>query len=313
MKRKYKIMLYIGLTVAALITLLPFVWMFATSFKDPGAVFSTPGHWLPVPKGFYNKYLKMPDTAKEKEAISPISMTIRKGANKIGAFPATFQNYRTAWTSLPFDRFFLNSLIVAVIVTAGQVFVASMAAYSFARLRYPGRDKIFLLYLGAIMVPMQVVIIPNFILVTKLGWINTYTALILPVIFSTYCAYGTFMLRQFFLTIPRELEDAALIDGCSRFRIYWEIILPLSKPAIATLATFIFMINWNSFFWPLVVTSSVEMKTLPVGLAAFQGKYTTDWTLLMAASVITLLPVLAVYLFNQRFISKGIVMSGIKG
>ncbi|MCD4783191.1 MAG: carbohydrate ABC transporter permease [Candidatus Eremiobacteraeota bacterium] len=189
------------------------------------------------------------------------------------------------------------------------MFTSSLAAYSFARLRYPGRDTLFFLYLATIMVPMQIVIIPNFIVVTKLGWIDTYNALILPVMFS---AYGTFMLRQFILGIPRDLEDAALIDGCSRFRIYWNIILPLSKPALATLATFTFMTNWNSFFWPLVVTSSMEMKILPVGLAAFQGKYNTDWTMLMAAAVITLLPVVIVYLFNQRFITKGIALTGKK-
>jgi len=159
------------------------------------------------------------------------------------------------------------------------------------------------------MIPGQVTMIPVFILIKKLGWIDTYQALILP---EMYTAYGTFMLRQFFLTIPKDLEEAATIDGCGKFRIFFQIILPLSKPALATLATFIFLGAWNSFMWPLIVTNSMEMKTLPIGLASFQGLYSTDWTLLMAASMIVLAPVLLVYIFNQRFFVKGIVMSGMK-
>jgi len=309
MSKKAKFFVYIFLIIFGIFMLAPFVWMISTSFKEPGAVFSTPTKWIPIPKKIYNRYFKVPENTEKASKMSDTSISFRKFANKLGVFPAILDNYIKTWTSVPFGRFFINSIVVALLVTFGQVFTSSLAAYSFARLRYPGRDTLFFLYLATIMVPMQVVIIPNFIVVTKLGWIDTYNALILPVMFS---AYGTFMLRQFFLGIPRDLEDAALIDGCSRFRIYWNIILPLSKPALATLATFTFMTNWNSFFWPLVVTSSMEMKTLPVGLAAFQGKYNTDWTMLMAAAVITLLPVVIVYLFNQRFITKGIALTGIK-
>lgn len=148
------------------------------------------------------------------------------------------------------------------------------------------------------------------LILRKLGWIDTYYALILPGIFT---AYGTFLLRQFFLTIPRDLEEAAIIDGCGLFRIYWKIILPLSKPALATLATFTFLGSWNDFMWPLIVTNPMKMKTLPVGLASFQWLYSTDWTLFMAVSVIVLVPVLIVYIFNQRFFVRSIAMTGIKG
>ena len=267
-----KIILYITLSVIAVFMAIPFLWMLSTSLKDPAAVFRYPPQWIPK--------------------------------------PIVFKNYIDAWKAVPFARFFLNSIIVAVCVTIGQVFTSSLAAYAFARLQFPGRDKIFLCYLATMMIPGQVTMIPVFILCRKLNLIDTYYALILPGMFS---AYGTFMLRQFFLTIPKELEEAAIIDGLNRWQIYWKIILPLSKPALATLATFVFLGSWNDFMWPLIVTNSMEMKTLPVGLAAFQGLYASDWTLLMAASTIVIAPVLIIYVFNQRFITRGIVMTGLKG
>jgi multiple sugar transport system permease protein len=264
--------LYFILSIIAIFMIIPFLWMLSTSLKEPGAVFKYPPQWIPK--------------------------------------PVVFRNYVDAWKAVPFGRFFINSIIVAVCVTIGQVFTSSLAAYAFARLRFPGRDTLFLGYLATMMIPGQVTMIPVFILIKKLGWIDTYQALILPSIFS---AYGTFMLRQFFLTIPKELEEAAIIDGLNRWQIYWKIILPLSKPALATLSTFVFLGSWNDFMWPLIVTNSMEMKTLPVGLAAFQGLYTTDWNLLMAASTIVLAPVLILYIFNQRFFTRGIVMTGLKG
>jgi len=267
-----KVVLYTILTVIAVFMVIPFLWMLSTSLKEPGAVFKYPPEWIPK--------------------------------------PIVFKNYVDAWNAVPFGRFFINSIIVAVCVTFGQVFTSSLAAYAFARLQFPGRDKLFLCYLATMMIPGQVTMIPVFILLKKLGWIDTYYALILPGMFT---AYGTFMLRQFFLTIPKDLEEAAIIDGLNRWQIYWKIILPLSKPALATLSTFVFLGSWNDFMWPLIVTNSMEMKTLPVGLASFQGLYTTDWTLLMAASMIVLAPVLLVYIFNQRFFTRGIVMTGLKG
>lgn len=262
---------YILLSAIGIFMVAPFLWMLATSLKEPGAVFSYPPKWIPS--------------------------------------PARWKNYPDAWNAVPFGLFFVNSIIVAVCVTIGQVFTSSLAAYAFARLKFHGREKIFLAYLATMMIPFPVTMIPVFILITKLQLIDTLYALIIPGMFT---AYGTFMLRQFFLSIPKELEEAASIDGAGKWRIYWSIILPLSKPAIATLATFTFMGVWNDFMWPLIVIKSIEKKTLAIGLAAFQGLYTTDWTLLMAASVIVLLPILIVYIFNQKFFTKGIAMSGLK-
>jgi multiple sugar transport system permease protein len=238
-------------------------------------------------------------------------------------------NYGRAWRAFPVDEAFfgllngadgflvwyINSLIVALSITLGQLVTSSMAAYAFARLKFPGRDKLFLGYLATMMVPGVVTMIPVFILLkyldawTGVPWRDTYKALILPGVFS---AYGTFMLRQFFMTIPTDLEDAARIDGCTKMGVYRNVILPLSKPALATLATLIFIGSWNDFMWPLIVTDSTGMKTLPVGLASFQGQYNTDWTMLMAASLIVLAPMVLVFLFNQRYFVRGIVMSGLK-
>jgi len=209
-----------------------------------------------------------------------------------------------------FAAFYLNSLLVALCVTVGEVFTSSLAAYAFARLHFPGRDKLFLGYLGTLMVPYVVTMIPVFILLRVLHLVDTYAALILPVMFS---AYGTFLLRQFFLTIPTELEDAARIDGCSKWGLYTNVILPLSKPALATLTTFVFLSNWNSFMWPLIVIQSPEKRTLPIGLYAFMGQFNTEWTLLMAASLMVMAPVLLVFVLGQRYFVKGIVMSGLKG
>jgi multiple sugar transport system permease protein len=265
-------LLALFLIPTALLMLLPFIWMLSTSFKLAGAVFEYPPTWIPR--------------------------------------PLVWQNYPQVLDILPFARFFLNSLFVALSVTALQLLTCSLAAYAFARLRFPGRDALFLGYLGTLMIPGQVVIIPNFILLRTLGWIDTYQALILPAAFS---AFGTFLLRQYFLTIPRELEDAAVVDGASYWQIYLRVILPLSGPALSALAIFTFLAQWNSFLYPLVVTSSTEMSTLTVGLNTLQGQYNTAWTLLMAGSVIALVPVLLVFIFAQRYFIRGIAMTGLGG
>lgn len=267
-----KIVAYTILSIGGAIMIIPFIWMLSTSLKSAGDVFVFPPKWIPK--------------------------------------PILWRNYIDAWNAVPFNRFFINSIFVSVSVTLGQVATSCLAAYAFARLNFIGREKLFLGYLATMMIPGQVTMIPVFILLKKLNWIDTYQALIIPGIFS---AYGTFMLRQFFMTIPNDLIDAAKIDGCSQLGILTKIVVPLSTPAIATLATFTFLGVWNDFMWPLIVTNSMEMKTLPVGLASFQGLYTTDWTLLMAASTIVLIPVIIVYVFNQKFFVKGIVLSGIKG
>ena len=271
-----KISSYLLLIAGSLTMVGPFMWMLTTSLKDAGAVFSFQKNWW--------------------EEWIPMSFV--------------WQNYVKAWHVVPFAKFYLNSLFVTAAVTFGQVVTSAMAAYAFARLHFPGRERIFFGYLATMMVPGAVTMIPVFILLKNLGWVDTYKALILPGIFT---AYGTFMLRQFFLTLPRELEDAAKIDGCSYYGIFWRIILPLSKPALATLTTFTFMGSWMNFMWPLIVINTESKFTLPVGLAYFQSLHHTDWTLLMAASVMMILPILILFIFNQRFFVEGIKLTGIKG
>lgn len=289
-----KIVAYLFLGFGAISMLLPFFWMLATSLKEPGAVFTITDNFL----------------------------------TQLIPNPVVWANYPKAWTAVPFPRFYFNTIIVTVFVTFGQVFTSSLAAYAFARLNFPGRDKLFFGYLATMMVPGVVTMIPVFILLRILGniWnsdlylfgsffgkpigIDSYFALIVPGMFS---AYGTFMLRQFFMLLPVELEEAAKIDGSTLFGIYRKITIPLSKPALATLTTFVFMGTWKDFMWPLIVTSSIEMKTLSVGLQSFQGLYYTEWTLLMAGSIIMLAPIILVFIFNQRFFVEGIKLAGIKG
>jgi len=268
---------YIVLTLGAITMIAPFMWMLTTSLKEPGQVFeSVKGNWWAdwVPTTFF------------------------------------WNNYAEAWTSVPFARFYVNSVFVAAATTFGQVATSALSGYAFSRLSFPGRTQLFLGYLATMMIPQAVTIIPVFILLRTLGWIDTYKAVILP---SMFTAYGTFMLRQFFMSLPRSLEDAAKIDGCSYFGIFWKIILPLSKPALATLTTFTFMGSWMSFMWPLICLSSQEKFTLPIGLAYFQSLYTSEWTLLMAGSMMMLLPILIVFIFCQRYFVEGIKLTGIKG
>ena len=267
---------YSFLSLGAIAMVAPFLWMITTSLKEPGSLFSYHRAWW--------------------EDWVPVQFV--------------WQNYVEAWHVVPFARFYLNSLFVSAATTAGQVATSAMAAYAFARLEFPGRDKIFFAYLATMMIPGAVTMIPVFILLRWLGWIDTYKAVILPGIFT---AYGTFLLRQFFLTLPKELEDAAKIDGCSYFGIFWRIILPLSKPALATLTTFTFMGSWLNFMWPLIVLNTHSKFTLPVGLAYFQSLHGTHWTLLMAGSLMMILPILIVFIFTQRYFVEGIKLTGIKG
>ncbi|MBI3579444.1 MAG: carbohydrate ABC transporter permease [Ignavibacteriales bacterium] len=221
-----------------------------------------------------------------------------------------WQNFAEAMSLQPFGRFFLNTMIVAAASVVGQLVFCSMAAYAFARLRFAWRDKIFALYLGTMMIPAIVTIIPAFLVITTFGWVNTYWALFTPTLSSVW---GIFLLRQFFLTIPKELEDAARVDGASEFTIFRKVILPLSKPALATLAIFAFMGSWKDFLWPLIVTNRTDMRTVEVGIANFNNLYTTDWSHQMAAAVVVMLPIVIVFSFAQKYFVKGITMTGIKG
>lgn len=224
--------------------------------------------------------------------------------------PATLDSYRRIFELYPVGRMLFNSILVAGFTTLGQLITCSMAAYAFARLKFRGSNLVFLLYLATMMVPFQVTITPLFILMRIFGWINTYQGLILPGVFS---AFGTFLLRQAFLTIPTEYEEAAYMDGASPLTIFLKIILPLSKPALATLSVFAFMGSWNAFLWPLFIVREETLMTLPVGLATLQGRWLTEWNLVMAGTVITVLPMLLLYLLAQKYLVQGYVMSGLKG
>ena len=221
-----------------------------------------------------------------------------------------WSNFAEAMTMQPFGRFFLNSMVVAAASVIGQLVFCSMAAYAFARLQFRWRDKIFALYLATMMIPAIVTIIPAFLIINTFGWINTYWALFTPTLSSVW---GIFLLRQFFLTIPRDLEDAARVDGASEFTIFWKVILPLSKPALATLAIFAFMASWKDFLWPLIVTNRLDMRTVEVGIANFSNLYTTDWPHQMAAAVVVMLPIVIVFVLAQKYFVKGITMTGLKG
>ena len=260
---------YPVLAVLAAACLIPFVWMVLTGLKPDSEVMSNPPTWIP---------------------------SVFK-----------WSNFGRAFSAFPFARFLANTLWVAVAATGLQMITSTLAAYAFARLRFRGRDVLFLLYLGTLMIPQQVTIVPLFLLMRDLGWVNTFNALILPGAFS---AFGVFLLRQFFLTIPQELEEAALMDGAVRLRILSQIIVPLSGPALATLAVFTFVREWNAFLWPLIVTSSPEMRVVSVGLTLFMGQYGTEWNLLMAAATVTVLPTIAVFALAQRYFVQGIALSG---
>ena len=267
-------LVYVVLSVVGVIFIMPFAWMVANSFKDIRGIYKFPPEFIPE--------------------------------------VWRFENYTEAWTATHFDIGFLNSALVAAAVVLGQLITASLAGYSFARLRYPGRDKIFLLYISLMMVPFTVLLIPLYIQMRAFGWVSTLQAVIVPFLFTPW---GTFMMRQFMVTLPRELEDAARIDGCGFFRTYWLIILPLTKPALATLAIFTFVNTWNSYQWPLIVLAKPKVKTLPLLLASFQNQSAmrTPWHLIMAASTFVVVPVLIAFVVGQKYYVRGIVTTGIKG
>lgn len=262
---------HIIIYIMAFAVLAPFIWMILTSLKDMSEIFVYPPKWLPE--------------------------------------EFNFENYLSAFDAAPFGRYYLNSVFVAAAVTVGQLITCSMAAFAFARLKFWGRDVLFFIFLGTMMIPYNVTMIPSFMVLYWLGWVDTYQALIVPGLAS---AFGTFLLRQFFITIPRELEEAAYIDGASKFQVLKKIIIPLSKPALATLAIFTFMGAFNDFIWALIVINSEEMRTVQLGLAIFRDRYITQWDLLMAGSVTAVMPILIVFFFAQKYFIKGITLSGIK-
>ncbi len=221
----------------------------------------------------------------------------------------TLAAYRDVWQRIPFARFFVNSVIFAGGVTVISLFLDSLTAFALARLRFRGRELCFWIILATLMVPFQITLIPLFVTVFRFDWLDTYQGLIVP---RATNAFGIFLLRQFFVTLPRDLDDAARLDGASDFRVYREIVLPLAKPALATLAIFHFMANWNDFLWPLVITSTTEMRTLPAGLTLFMGRYVIEHAVLMAGAIISLIPLALAFLFAQQYFVRGVVMTGLK-
>ncbi|UFT99274.1 carbohydrate ABC transporter permease [Radiobacillus kanasensis] len=264
--------IYLTLTLGSLLMLLPFIWMLGTSLKSSGEVMMMPPVWVPS--------------------------------------DWKWENYATAWEMAPFARYTVNSFIVTILSTIGELLTTILAAYAFSRISFYGRDLVFAVLLGTMMVPGEVLLIPNFVTLSNLGWIDRYEALIIP---WTASIFSIFLLRQFFLGIPKELSYAAKVDGCNNFRFLWTIMVPLAKPALITIALLKAIGSWNAFLWPLIVTQSKEMRTLPVGLTSFSTEAGTVYELLMAASTMIILPMIVLYLILQKYIIEGVARSGIKG
>jgi multiple sugar transport system permease protein len=263
---------YAILIALALIMLLPFAWMLSASLKLDKDVFRFPIEWIPV---------------------NP-----------------QWDNYATIWTRVPFLTYFYNTAKLTVIITLLQLFTSSFAAYAFAKLEFKGRNILFLAYIASIAIPWQVYMVPQFIMMRRLGLVDTHLSLILLQAFS---AFGVFLLRQFFISVPNDLLDAARIDGLSEYGIYFKIMLPLSKPALATLTIFTSVSVWNDFMGPLIYLNSNSLKTIQLGLRQFIQQYSTDYALIMAAALVSLIPIVILFLFAQRFFIQGIASTGIKG
>lgn len=267
-----KCITYIALGLGSILMLIPFAWMISASLKVETEVFQFPIRWIPeVPQ---------------------------------------WGNYLLVFQKVPLLTYFKNSLFITCITLTIQLFTSALAAYAFSKLYFKERDTIFVTYLSTLMIPQQVIMIPQFIIMRKLGLVNSPWALIL---LGAFMPFGVFMLRQFFLTIPNELSESARIDGCSEFMIFARIILPLTKPALASLGIFSFVWSWNDFLHPLIYLSTDSKKTIQIGIRAFLAQYTQDYALLMAATCLSLLPVLVAYLSAQKFIIEGIATSGLKG
>ena len=247
--------------------------MVATSLKTEARVFAFPPEWIPSP---------------------PI-----------------IDNYFYIFTELPFGLYIYNSLKVSFLWTLGVVLSSSLAAYAFARIRFRGRQVLFMITLAALMIPGQITMIPLYVIMTRIGWVDTHLPLFVPAYFGS--AFGIFLLRQYFMTIPQELNDAAKIDGCNHFGIYWRIMMPLSKPVLATLALLAFLGNWNDLLGPIIYLYDGDLFTLPLALTRFRGQYYTQWAYMMAGATVSLAPILLVFLFTQQYFVRGVVLSGLKG
>lgn len=271
-------LVYIVILGCALILMVPFGWMLSTALKPIEQVFEYPPSWLPD--------------------------------------PAQWSNFVEGWNRKPFSRYLLNTLYITVVAILGTLASTSLVAYGFARLRAPGSGVLFLLLLSTMMLPEQITLIPSFLLFKYLGWLDTYAPLLVPAFTAAPAPIFVFLLRQFYMTLPRELDDAAKIDGCSIFGIFWRILLPLSKPALATVAIFVFFNRWNSFLYPLIYLKTPAKWTLAVGLSFFHSQQSgglTPWNLLMAVTLLVAIPPLLIFFLAQRQFVQGIALTGLKG
>ena len=266
-----RLLLHLALLTVGIIFLLPFAWSISTSLKPMQDLFRVTPNLIPS--------------------------------------EVRWQNYGDVLNTVPFLRFYANTIIVTVARVVGQVFLASLAAFAFSRLRFPGRDVLFFTLLAGLMVPDQVLIIPKYALMRQWGWLDSYQGLIVPLLFS---AFGTFLLRQYFLSIPADYQEAATIEGANPFQIYWQIYLPLARPALVAFAFLVIQWSWNEFLWALIITSRTEMQVLSVGIALLQGQYFSNNALLMAAANMATIPVLILFLVFQRQLVEGITLSGLK-
>lgn len=267
-----KLAIYIFLTLGALIMIVPFIWMVSTSLKDQQQLFAWPPNWIPN--------------------------------------PFVWSNYTEVFTRINFSLYGMNTLKITAAVTVGRLVLCSMAGYGFARMKFPGKDFLFMLTLATMMISSQITMIPNFVIMRYLGLVDTHLGVVLPQLAD---GFSIFLMRQFFLTFPYELEDAAKLDGCNPFMFYLRILIPNSKPILATLAVMTFQGVWNDFLWPLVMLTSPAKRTLAVGLSYLVGQYTTRWDLQMAGSVLTVLPILILFFLLQKYFVQSIKMSGLKG
>ena len=270
----FEAFMHILLLSIGIFMLVPFAWLISTSLKAPGREFVFPPQWIPD--------------------------------------PVVWSNYPKALTTQPFHLYFLNTLTVGILATLGTVLTGSLVAYAFARLRFPGRDFLFIIVLATMMLPNVILIIPTFVLFRYLGWIDTLLPLIVPWWFGGHPFY-IFLFRQFFLTLPVELEEAARIDGASSFRIWWQMVLPLSKPVIAAVSLLCFIARWNDFLEPLIYINSINKRTLALALQVFKGMYSAEPNLMMAAAATMIVPILILFFLAQRYFVGGIATSGLSG
>jgi multiple sugar transport system permease protein len=268
-----KLTVYSLCVLVSAITLFPFLWMVVTSLKEPSQAMVFPPEFLPN--------------------------------------PLHLNNYPELMNTIPFFKFLWNSIKITVIVVFGRVFICSLGGYGFARFNFPGKGVAFSFLISSMLIPAMLALLPLYIGYNYIGWIDTHWPLIIPPIVAN--TFGTFLMRQNFYTIPQEYDQVARIDGCSSFKIFWRILLPLSKPTLATLAVFTYLSTWNNFLLPLIVLNDVDKFTLPVGLAFLQNEFTVQYTLLMAGTTLAVIPVIAIYIFSQRFFIQGVLRSGLKG